>query len=188
MDVVGQTIDDAAGEAIDKCSKIMGLGYPGGPIIDRLARLGNPKAFTFSKPQVPGLDYSFSGLKTSFLYSLRDWIKEDPGFIERRKTDLAASLEATVVSVLMNKLRKAAKQYDIKEVAIAGGVSANTGLRNALRKHAGEYGWNIFIPKFSFTTDNAAMVAITGYFKYQNKDFCSMELPAYSRVGLEVEN
>ncbi|KAA6351038.1 tRNA N6-adenosine threonylcarbamoyltransferase [termite gut metagenome] len=187
MDVVGQTIDDAAGEALDKCSKVMGLGYPGGPVIDRLARLGDPKAFTFSKPQVPGLDYSFSGLKTSFLYSLRDWIKEDSDFIEHRKTDLAASLEATVVSILMNKLRKAAKQYDIREVAIAGGVSANTGLRNAFRAHAGEYGWNIFIPKFGFTTDNAAMVATNGYFKYQNKDFCSMELPAYSRVGLRVE-
>ncbi|KAA6322606.1 tRNA N6-adenosine threonylcarbamoyltransferase [termite gut metagenome] len=183
MDVVGQTIDDAAGETIDKCSKIMGLGYPGGPIIDCLARQGNPEAFTFSKPQVPKLDYSFSGLKTSFLYSLRDWIKKDPDFIEHHKADLAASLEATVVNILMNKLRKAARQYDIKEIAIAGGVSANTGLRNTFREHADEYGWNIFIPKFGFTTDNAAMVAITGYFKYQNKDFCSMELPAYSRVG-----
>ncbi|KAA6310372.1 tRNA N6-adenosine threonylcarbamoyltransferase, partial [termite gut metagenome] len=180
MDVIGQTIDDAAGEAIDKCSKIMGLGYPGGPVIDRLARQGNPEAFTFSKPQVPELNYSFSGLKTSFLYSLRDWIKEDADFVEHHKADLAASLEATVVNILMNKLRKAAKQYDIKEIAIAGGVSANTGLRNAFREHAGKYGWNIFIPNFSFTTDNAAMVAITGYFKYQNKDFCSMELSAYS--------
>ncbi|KAA6319784.1 tRNA N6-adenosine threonylcarbamoyltransferase, partial [termite gut metagenome] len=143
--------------------------------------------FTFSKPQVPGLDYSFSGLKTSFLYSLRDWIKEDPDFIEHHKADLAASLEATVANILMNKLIKAAKQYDIKEVAIAGGVSANTGLRNALRKHSNEYGWNIYIPRFHLTMDNAAMVAITGYFKYQNKDFCSMELPAYSRAGLRVE-
>jgi N6-L-threonylcarbamoyladenine synthase len=182
MDVVGQTIDDAAGEAIDKCSKIMGLGYPGGPVIDRLARQGNPKAFTFSKPQVPELNYSFSGLKTSFLYSLRNWVQEDPDFIEHHKADLAASLEATVVNILMNKLRKAAKLYDIKEIAIAGGVSANTGLRNAFREHADAYGWNIFIPKFGFTTDNAAMVAITGYFKYQNKDFCPMELPAYSRT------
>jgi N6-L-threonylcarbamoyladenine synthase len=188
MDVVGQTIDDAAGEAIDKCSKVMGLGYPGGPIIDRLARLGNPEAFTFSKPQMSGLDYSFSGLKTSFLYSLRDWIKEDPDFIEHHKADLAASLEATVTSILMNKLSKAAKQYGIKEIAIAGGVSANTGLRNALRKHAGEQGWNIFIPKFGFTTDNAAMVAIAGYFKYLNKDFCSMDLPPYSRVSLKAES
>ena len=184
MEILGQTIDDAAGEAIDKCSKVMGLGYPGGPIIDKLARQGNPKAYTFSKPHIPGLDYSFSGLKTSFLYSLRDWMKEDPDFIEHHKVDLAASLEATVVDILMDKLRKAAKEYKIKEVAVAGGVSANNGLRNAFREHAEKYGWNIFIPKFSYTTDNAAMIAITGYFKYLDKDFCSIELPAYSRVTL----
>ena len=184
MEILGQTIDDAAGEAIDKCSKVMGLGYPGGPIIDKLARQGNPKAFTFSKPHIPGLNYSFSGLKTSFLYSLRDWLKEDPDFIEHHKVDLAASLEATVVDILMDKLRKAAKQYNIKEVAVAGGVSANNGLRNSFREHAEKYGWNIFIPKFSYTTDNAAMIAITGYFKYLDKDFCSIELPAYSRVTL----
>ena len=154
MEILGQTIDDAAGEAIDKCSKVMGLGYPGGPIIDKLARQGNPKAFTFSKPHIPGLDYSFSGLKTSFLYSLRDWLKEDPDFIEHHKVDLAASLEATVVDILMDKLRKAAKEYKIKEVAVAGGVSANNGLRNAFREHAEKYGWDIFIPKFSYTTDN----------------------------------
>ena len=185
MEILGQTIDDAAGEAIDKCSKVMGLGYPGGPIIDKLARQGNPKAFTFSKPHIPGLDYSFSGLKTSFLYSLRDWLKEDPGFIEHHKVDLAASLEATVVDILMDKLRKAAKEYKIKEVAVAGGVSANNGLRNAFREHAEKYGWDIFIPKFSYTTDNAAMIAITGYFKYLDRDFCSIDLPAYSRVTLE---
>ena len=185
MEILGQTIDDAAGEAIDKCSKVMGLGYPGGPIIDKLARQGNPKAFTFSKPHIPGLDYSFSGLKTSFLYSLRDWLKEDPDFIEHHKVDLAASLEATVVDILMDKLRKAAKEYKIKEVAVAGGVSANNGLRNAYREHAEKYGWDIFIPKFSYTTDNAAMIAITGYFKYLDRDFCSIDLPAYSRVTLE---
>ena len=184
MEILGQTIDDAAGEAIDKCSKVMGLGYPGGPIIDKLARQGNPKAFVFSKPHIPGLDYSFSGLKTSFLYSLRDWVKEDPDFIEHHKTDLAASLEATIVDILMDKLRKAAKQTGIKEVAVAGGVSANNGLRNAFREHAQKYGWDIFIPKFSYTTDNAAMIAIAGYFKYQDKDFCPMEAPAYSRVTL----
>ena len=184
MEILGQTIDDAAGEAIDKCSKVMGLGYPGGPIIDKLARQGNPKAFTFSKPHIPGLDYSFSGLKTSFLYSLRDWMKDDPDFIEHHKVDLAASLEATVVDILMDKLRKAAKEYKIKEVAVAGGVSANNGLRNSFREHAEKYGWNIFIPKFSYTTDNAAMIAITGYFKYLDKDFCSIDLPAYSRVTL----
>ena len=185
MEILGRTIDDAAGEAIDKCSKVMGLGYPGGPIIDKLARQGNPKAFTFSKPHIPGLDYSFSGLKTSFLYSLRDWLKEDPDFIEHHKVDLAASLEATVVDILMDKLRKAAKEYKIKEVAVAGGVSANNGLRNAFREHAEKYGWDIFIPKFSYTTDNAAMIAITGYFKYLDRDFCSIDLPAYSRVTLE---
>ena len=185
MEILGQTIDDAAGEAIDKCSKVMGLGYPGGPIIDKLARQGNPKAFTFSKPHIPGLDYSFSGLKTSFLYSLRDWLKEDPDFIEHHKVDLAASLEATVVDILMDKLRKAAKEYKLKEVAVAGGVSANNGLRNAFREHAEKYGWDIFIPKFSYTTDNAAMIAITGYFKYLDRDFCSIDLPAYSRVTLE---
>ena len=184
MEILGQTIDDAAGEAIDKCSKVMGLGYPGGPIIDKLARQGNPKVFTFSKPHIPGLDYSFSGLKTSFLYSLRDWLKEDPDFIEHHKVDLAASLEATVVDILMDKLRKAAKEYKINEIAVAGGVSANNGLRNAFREHAEKYGWNIFIPKFSYTTDNAAMIAITGYFKYLDKDFCSIDLPAYSRVTL----
>ena len=185
MEILGQTIDDAAGEAIDKCSKVMGLGYPGGPIIDKLARQGNPKVFTFSKPHIPGLDYSFSGLKTSFLYSLRNWLKEDPDFIEHHKVDLAASLEATVVDILMDKLRKAAKEYKIKEVAVAGGVSANNGLRNAFREHAEKYGWDIFIPKFSYTTDNAAMIAITGYFKYLDRDFCSIDLPAYSRVTLE---
>ena len=185
MEILGQTIDDAAGEAIDKCSKVMGLGYPGGPIIDKLARQGNPKVFTFSKPHIPGLDYSFSGLKTSFLYSLRDWLKEDPDFIEHHKVDLAASLEATVVDILMDKLRKAAKEYKIKEVAVAGGVSANNGLRNAFREHAETYGWDIFIPKFSYTTDNAAMIAITRYFKYLDRDFCSIDLPAYSRVTLE---
>lgn len=151
MEVLGQTIDDAAGEAIDKCSKVMGLGYPGGPIIDRLARQGNPNAYTFSKPHIPGLDYSFSGLKTSFLYSLRDWLKDDPDFIEHHKEDLAASLEKTIVDILMDKLRKAVKATGIKEVAVAGGVSANNGLRNAYREHAEKYGWKIHIPKFGYT-------------------------------------
>lgn len=182
MQVVGQTIDDAAGECIDKCSKVMGMGYPGGPIIDRLARQGNPKAYQFSRPSIKGYDYSFSGLKTSFLYSLRDWLKGDPDFIEHHKEDLAASLEYTVIDILMKKLRQASKDLKIKQVAVAGGVSANTGLRNAFQDHAKRYGWTIFIPKFSYTTDNAAMIAITGYFKYLEKDFCPMELPAFSRV------
>lgn len=185
MEVLGQTIDDAAGEAIDKCSKVMGLGYPGGPIIDKLARQGNPKAYTFSKPHIPGYDYSFSGLKTSFLYSLRDWMKDDPNFIEHHKVDLAASLEHTIVDILMEKLRKAVKDTGINEVAVAGGVSANNGLRNAFREHAAKYGWNIYIPKFGYTTDNAAMIAMTGYFKYQDKDFCTIDKPAYSRVSIK---
>ena len=182
MKVIGQTIDDAAGECIDKCSKVMGLGYPGGPIIDRLARQGNPDAYQFSKPNIKGYDYSFSGLKTSFLYSLRDWLKEDPEFIEHHKEDLAASLEKTVGDILMKKLRLAAQDLKIKPVAVAGGVSANNGLRNAFHDYAKRYGWKIFIPKFSFTTDNAAMIGITGYYKFKDKDFCSIDQPAYSRV------
>ncbi len=182
MKVIGQTIDDAAGEAIDKCSKVMGLGYPGGPVIDKLARQGNPSAYTFSKPHIPGYDYSFSGLKTSFLYSLREWLQDDPDFIVHHKEDLAASLEATIVDILMSKLRKAAKDLNIREVAVAGGVSANNGLRNAFREHAKKYGWKVYIPKFGYTTDNAAMIAMTGYFKYLDKQFCTIDMPAYSRV------
>ncbi len=184
MEILGQTIDDAAGEAIDKCSKVMGLGYPGGPIIDKLARNGNPKAFTFNKPVIDGLNYSFSGLKTSFLYFLRDQLKNDPDFIEHHKEDLAASLEYTIVSILMKKLSLAVKQTGIKDVAVAGGVSANTGLRNAFKEKAAKNGWNIYIPKFSYTTDNAAMIAITGYYKYKDKDFCPIEKPAYSRITI----
>ncbi|MBQ6193948.1 MAG: tRNA (adenosine(37)-N6)-threonylcarbamoyltransferase complex transferase subunit TsaD [Prevotella sp.] len=182
MMVLGQTIDDAAGEAIDKCSKVMGLGYPGGPIIDRLARQGNPHAYKFSEPQIPGMDYSFSGLKTSFLYNLRDWVKEDPDFVEHHKEDLAASLEFTIVDILMKKLRVAVKQTGIKHVAVAGGVSANNGLRNAFRDHAKRYGWTIYIPKFSYTTDNAAMIGIVGYYKYLDHDFCTIDKPAFSKV------
>lgn len=182
IQLLGQTIDDAAGEAIDKCSKVMGLGYPGGPIIDKLARQGNPLAYKFSEPHIPNLDYSFSGLKTSFLYSLREWIKDDPDFIEHHKEDLAASLEHTIVNILMKKLRLAVKQTGIKHVAVAGGVSANNGLRNAFKEHAAKYHWNIYIPKFSYTTDNAAMIAITGYFKYKDKDFCPIDAPAFSKV------
>lgn len=185
MEVLGQTIDDAAGEAIDKCSKVMGLGYPGGPIIDRLARQGNAKAYTFSKPHIPGYNYSFSGLKTSFLYSLREWLKDDPDFIEHHKEDLAASLEKTIVDILMDKLCKVVKDTGINEVAVAGGVSANNGLRNAYREHAEKYGWKIYIPKFGYTTDNAAMIAITGYYKFLDKDFCSIDQPAYSRVTIK---
>ncbi len=185
IEVLGQTIDDGAGEAIDKCSKVMGLGYPGGPIIDKLARQGNPAAFKFAEPHIPGLDYSFSGLKTSFLYSLQKWVKDDPNFIENHKEDLAASLEFTIVDILMKKLRLAVKQTGITHVAVAGGVSANSGLRNAFHEAAEKEGWTIYIPKFSYTTDNAAMIGITGYFKYLDKVFCSIDKPAFSKVTFE---
>lgn len=184
MEVIGQTIDDAAGEAFDKCAKVMGLGYPGGPVVNRLANEGNPKTFTFSKPHIPSYNYSFSGLKTSFLYTLRDKLKENPDFIEQNKPDLCASLQATVIDILMDKLRKASKDLNIKEVAVAGGVSANSGLRDAFQDHAKRYGWKIHIPKFAFTTDNAAMVAITGYYKYLDGDFCSMDATPFSRVTI----
>ncbi len=184
MQVLGQTIDDAAGEAIDKCSKVMGLGYPGGPIIDRLARQGNPKAFTFSEPHIPGFDYSFSGLKTSFLYSLRKWIQDDPDFIEHHKEDLAASLEYTIVDILMKKLKAAVKETGIKHVAVAGGVSANTGLRNAFHDYARRFGWTVYIPKFGYTTDNAAMIGVTGYYKFLDGQFCPIDAPAFSKVTI----
>ena len=182
MEVLGQTIDDAAGEAIDKCSKVMGLGYPGGPIIDRLARQGNPHAYRFAEPNIAGMDYSFSGLKTSFLYNLRKWMAEESDFIENHKADIAASLEFTIVDVLMKKLRIAVEQTKITHVAVAGGVSANNGLRNAFREHAEKYGWTIYIPKFSYTTDTAAMIGITGYYKYLDRDFCGIDKPAFSKV------
>jgi len=182
MEVLGQTIDDAAGEAIDKCSKVMGLGYPGGPIIDRLARQGNPKAYQFAEPHIPGLDYSFSGLKTSFLYNMRKWVADDPDFIEHHKEDIAASLEWTIVDILMKKLKLAVKQTGIKHVAVAGGVSANNGLRNAFHDYARRYGWTVYIPKFSYTTDNAAMIAIVGYYKFLDGEYCSIDAPAFSRV------
>ena len=182
MEIIGQTIDDAAGEALDKCAKVMGLGYPGGPIIDRLARQGNPKAYAFSKPHIPGFDYSFSGLKTSFLYTLRKLVENDENYVETHKEDLAASFEATVVSVLMDKLYKASKSLGIKRIALSGGVSANTALRQAYADYAKRYGWDVFIPKFGFTTDNAAMIGIVGYYKFLDNDFCAMDLPAFSRT------
>ncbi|MBP5423450.1 MAG: tRNA (adenosine(37)-N6)-threonylcarbamoyltransferase complex transferase subunit TsaD [Paludibacteraceae bacterium] len=184
MEIIGQTIDDAAGEAFDKCAKVMGLPYPGGPVIDRLAKEGNPKAFQFHKPQIPNYDYSFSGLKTSFLYLLRDELKKNENFIEENKNDLCASLQFTVVDILMNKLRKAAKDLGINRIAVAGGVSANSALRSAFEDYAKRFKWTIYIPKFSYTTDNGAMVAIAGYFKYQNKDFCDISLPPFSRVEM----
>ena len=185
MTILGQTIDDAAGEAMDKCSKVMGFGYPGGPIIDKLARKGNPDAYTFAKPNVKNLDYSFSGLKTSFLYFLRDELKKDALFVEHHKEDLAASLEKTIVDILMKKLKLAVKQTGIRHVALSGGVSANTALRQAFLNQEKAGNWKVYIPPFSFTTDNAAMIAITGYYKYLDKDFCPLDKPAYSKVGIK---
>ena len=182
MEVIGQTIDDAAGEAFDKCAKVMGLPYPGGPLIDKLAKEGNPKAFNFAKPRVPGFDYSFSGLKTSFLYLLRDEIAKDPDFIDNHKADLCASLQTTIIEILLVKLKLAAEQTGIKEIAVAGGVSANSGLRTALIEMADKQGWKMFIPPFKFTTDNAAMIAITGYYKYLKGDFASLDAVPFSRV------
>ena len=185
MEVLGQTIDDAAGEAIDKCSKVMGLGYPGGPVIDRLARQGNPRAYQFAEPHIPGLDYSFSGLKTSFLYNLRKWVEADPDFVEHHKADIAASLEFTVVDILMRKLKLAARQTGITHVAVAGGVSANTGLRNAFHDYARRYHWTVYIPKFSYTTDNAAMIGIVGYYKFLDGVMCPIDAPAFSKVTFQ---
>lgn len=184
MEIIGQTIDDAAGEAFDKCAKVMGLGYPGGPVVNRLANEGNPKAFAFSKPNVPGYDYSFSGLKTSVLYTLRDELEKNPNFIEERKADLCASLQATVIDILMKKLRQAAKDLGIRQVAVAGGVSANTGLRDAFHDHARRYGWKVFIPKFAYTTDNAAMVAMNGYFSFIDGKRTELDAVPFARVTM----
>lgn len=184
MRIVGKTIDDAAGEAFDKCAKVMGLPYPGGPHIDRLASAGNPKAFRFSKPHIPELDYSFSGLKTSFLYTLRDNLKDNPSFIEDNKEDLAASLQSTIIDILLDKLSKALDRYPVEHVAIGGGVSANSGVRNAVDEFCRRKGVKAWIPERAFTTDNAAMVAAAGYFKYLDKKFCDLSLPPYSRVSM----
>ena len=182
MTILGQTIDDAAGEAFDKCAKVMGLPYPGGPYIDQLAAQGDDRKFRFAKPHIAGLDYSFSGLKTSFLYTLRDATKEDADFIEKNKTDLAASLQRTIVEILMDKFSLAIKQTGITTIAIAGGVSANSGVRNAVEDYAKRHRLHAFIPKRSFTTDNAAMIAVAGYFKYLDGDVCDIAAPPFSRV------
>lgn len=181
FNILGQTIDDAAGEAFDKAAKILGLPYPGGPIIDRLANEGNSKAFKFPKPRIGNLDYSFSGLKTSFLYLVRDALKKDPDFIEKEKANLAASIQQTIIETLLDKLIQASRDTGIKQIALAGGVSANSGLRKAIEVHGREEGWKTFIPDFQFTTDNAAMIAIAGYFKYLNKDFASQDVAPYAR-------
>lgn len=182
MQVLGQTIDDAAGEAFDKCAKVMGLPYPGGPHIDRLAAEGNPKRFKFAKPHIPGLDYSFSGLKTSFLYTLRDAVTANPNFIEANKADLAASLQATIIEILLDKLDKAVHQTGVRTVAIGGGVSANSGVRSAVADYCAARGLKAFIPERAFTTDNAAMVAIAGYYKYLDGQFCPYDSVPFARV------
>ena len=182
MEIIGRTIDDAAGEAFDKCAKVMGLPYPGGPHIDRLAAAGNPDAFRFARPRIQGLDYSFSGLKTSFLYTLRDNLRTDPDFIEHHRADLAASLQSAIVGILMNKLEKAVDATGVTTVAIGGGVSANNGVRQAVADMCARRGIKAFIPERRFTTDNAAMVAIAGYFKYRDSDFCPYSAVPYARV------
>jgi N6-L-threonylcarbamoyladenine synthase len=181
MEILGNTIDDAAGEAFDKCGKLMDFTYPAGPLIDKLASEGNKKAFTFSKPTVKGLDFSFSGLKTSFLYFLRDRLKEDPEFIAKNKADLCASLQDTIISILITKLVKASQQTGIKEVGIAGGVSANSGLRNGLSGEGEKRGWNLFLPPLRYTTDNAAMIGITGYYKYLRGEFSDQDVAPLAR-------
>ena len=184
MEIIGQTIDDAAGEAFDKCAKIMGLPYPGGPWIDRLAKEGNAEAFQFAKPHIPEYNYSFSGLKTSFLYFLRDQLKENPDFIEENKADLCASLQKTIIDILINKLKKAAKDLGVKEIAVAGGVSANSGLRDALIDLGRRHRWKVHIPPFAYTTDNAAMVAQAGYYKYLKGEFCPVDAAPYAKTKI----
>ncbi len=184
MEILGRTIDDAAGEAFDKCAKVMGLPYPGGPHIDRLAAEGDASRFKFAKPHIAGLDYSFSGLKTSFLYTLRDNVKVDPDFVENNLADLAASLQRTIIEILMDKLDKAVKQTGVKTIAIGGGVSANSGVRRAVEEYCVRRGLTPFIPARVFTTDNAAMVAIAGYYKYLDRQFCRYDSVPYARVNV----
>lgn len=183
FEVIGHTIDDAVGEAFDKCSKMMGLGYPGGPIVDRLAKVGDPNRFRFSKPHLPGLDFSFSGIKTSLLYFVRDQLKENPNFIEENKEDICASFQRCLIDILMDKLLKAVKETGIKTVALGGGVSANSGLRNRVAEEGAKRGWTCFIPEFKFTTDNAAMIAITGLFKFRQRLVCPLDAPPVSRAA-----
>lgn len=188
MEIVGTTIDDAAGEAFDKCAKVMGLPYPGGPVIDKFASEGDPTRFKFAKPSVAGLDYSFSGLKTSFLYFLRDSVKEEPDFIERNQKDLCASLQKTIIDILLIKLVKASKEFKIKDIAIAGGVSANSGLRNAIQAEGERRGWRTFLPPLKFTTDNAAMIAVTGYFRYKNEELSNLAVTPEARIENMLSN
>ncbi len=182
MEIVGQTTDDAAGEAFDKTAKILGLPYPGGPLIDKFAKEGNPNAYIFPEPQIPGLDFSFSGLKTSIMYFVRDKLKADPDFLANNLNDICASVQNRIVSILLNKLKKAATEYKVNRIAIAGGVSANSGLRNGLKDTAAELGWEIFIPQFQYCTDNAGMIAIAGYYKYLKQDFVGQDVAPQARM------
>ncbi len=183
FEILGQTIDDAVGEAFDKCSKMMGLGYPGGPVIDRLAKQGDPLRFKFAKPHIPGLDYSFSGIKTSLLYFVRDEMAKDPSFMENNKEDICASFQKTLIDILMDKLVKAAKQTGIREITIGGGVSANSGLRDRIVSEGRKRGWNTYLPEFKFTTDNAAMIAIAGYYHYLAGERTGLDVAPVSRIA-----
>lgn len=184
MEVIGETIDDAVGEAYDKSGKILGLGYPAGPEIDKRAQLGNPKAFSFTKPKVDGLNFSFSGLKTAILYFIQKETKANPNFISERLNDICASIQYTIIGILIDKLKKASKQTGIKHIAIGGGVSANSGIRKALKDGEHKFGWTTYVPKFEFTTDNAAMIAIVGYLKYLEQDFSDSNISASARLKL----
>ena len=183
MEVLGQTTDDAAGEAFDKASKIMGLPYPGGPLVDKFAKLGDPKKFRFPMPKAPGLNFSFSGIKTSFLYLVRDGVAENPDFIQTNQNDLCASYQATIIHILLDKLTQAAEQTGITEIAIAGGVSANSGLRDALNEMGQKKGWKVYVPKMAYCTDNAAMIAITGYYKFLKKEFATIDTVPLARYS-----
>ena len=183
FEILGQTIDDAVGEAFDKCSKMMGLGYPGGPVIDKLAKLGDPDRFKFAKPHIPGLDYSFSGVKTSLLYFVSDELKKDPEFMEKNKEDICASFQKTLIDILLDKLVKAARETGIKEIAIGGGVSANSGLRERITLEGQKRGWNTYLPEFKFTTDNAAMIAVSGYFHFEAGERTPMDIAPVSRIA-----
>jgi N6-L-threonylcarbamoyladenine synthase len=182
METLGNTIDDAAGEAFDKCGKVMGMSYPAGPAIDKLAAQGNDKAFSFTKPMIKGLDFSFSGLKTNFLYFLRDRLEDDKDFIENNLADLCASLQKTIIDILVTKLIAASKKTGIRDIGIAGGVSANAGLRGTLEREAAKRGWKLYLPKFSYTTDNAAMIGIVGYYKYLNEEFSDQSVVPLARI------
>ena len=184
MQVLGQAIDDAVGEAFDKSAKILGMPYPGGPLIDKYAQNGNPKAFKFTKPKVAGLDFSFSGLKTAVLYFIQKQVKENPSFIEENRDDICASIQYTIVEILMDKLKLAVKQTGINQIAIGGGVSANSGIRKALKEAENKYGWKTFVPKFEYTTDNAAMIGIVGYYKYLKGDFANLSVTAQARYKI----